>query len=258
MTDLFDLVRTVWRHPVVALVMIVNVMVLTGIFLVAQTPLYQSTVTLQLAATTTDSNFLAQVNSLTPLYSALLSSPQTFSVAQTDLGSTHLGQISVLTFTDSPVLKVNATSGSASAATASAGAVIRALNQRLNGSKLGAPGVAVAVIDGPSSADLAWPRPALTLGVAAVVAVLLAVFAAWLADRRRPRAVPASEPTPGWAIRPRHAPTRGPVGAGFPRTGGEHARLGQPPRASAPPTFRTPAGTDVSPPSGAVGDVIPR
>lgn len=269
MTDLLELFRTVWRHPVVALLMVVNVMAITAVYVAVQSPMYESTITLQIAADGTDTSFLAQINSLTPLYSALLSSPQTLAVAQTDLGSTHLAQISVLTFTDSPVLKVNAISGSANAASASAGAVIQALNERLNGSKLGAPGISVAVIDGPSPADMSWPRPALTLGVAAIVGVLLAVLAAWIVDTRRRKVGPASVRASGLTTPPLHAPTRRPEAMAFPRPGAEPSRLGQRPHAGGPATFTlsdmagsgtashdggTPAGTDVGSPSGDVGD----
>jgi capsular polysaccharide biosynthesis protein len=207
MTDLFDVFRTAWRHRVVALIIFVNVMAATAVYVVVQKSLYQSTITLQLASDGTDSAFLAQVNSLTPLYSTLLSSPQTLSVAQGDLGARPLGQVTVLTFTDSPVIKVNVTSASPETARASAAALLQGLDDRLATSKLGVPGVTVALVDGPSQAQLTWPRPALTLGVAAVVGVLLALLGTWLVERWRP-GVPATAPPARMINRPDTMPGR--------------------------------------------------
>ena len=243
-------------------------MAATAVYVVVQKSLYQSTITLQLASDGTDTAFLAQVNSLTPLYSTLLSSPQTLSVAQGDLGSRPLGQVTVLTFTDSPVIKVNATSDSPDTARASAGALLQGLDDRLATSKLGVPGVTVALVDGPSQAQLTWPRPALTLGVAAVVGVLLALLGTWLVERWRP-AVPAAASPARVVSRPDDMPgrTRGMRGS---RTHGiraaSHGTLAaavrRPSRwtTSAVPGVGsnhggTPAEADVIPPSGAAGDV---
>ncbi len=187
MNDLLEVFRTVWLHRLAALIVVVNVMAATVVYLVVQKPLYQSTITLQLASDGTDTAFLAQINALTALYSTLLSSPQTLTVAQNDLGSRSLGQVTVQTFTDSPVIKVNATSASADTARASAGAVLHGIDDRLAVSKLGVPGITIALVDGPSSPEMTWPRPPLTLGVAAVIGVLLAMLAAGLVERWRPR-----------------------------------------------------------------------
>jgi capsular polysaccharide biosynthesis protein len=269
MTDIFDVFRTAWRHRVVALIILANVMAATVVYLVVQKPLYQSTLTLQLASDGTDTAFLAQVNSLTPLYSTLLSSPQTLTVAQNDLGTRTLGQVTVLTFTDSPVIKVNVTSESADTARASAGAVLQGLNDRLAVSKLGVPGITVSLVDGPSQADMSWPRPALTVGVAAVIGLLLALLGAWLMERWRPRrpvVAPAARP----AATSEPAPVRATERPRVP--GARDARSGtsRRPLAGGPATFSmddldgpqtgsddggTPAEADVFPPSGAAGDV---
>lgn len=199
MTDLADLLRMVGRHRLVALLMFVNIMVITAAYLVVQSPVYQSTETLQLSATAADSNFLTQINSLTPLYSALLSSPQTLAEAQTNIGHNQLAQITVVTFPDSPVIKVNASSGSAHAAELSASEVVLSLNQRLTNAPLGAPGITVGIIDGPSPAIITWPRPALTLGAAAVVGILMALLVSWITERvqaRRRAARAAASPAP--------------------------------------------------------------
>ncbi len=268
MTDLFDVFRTAWRHPVVALIIFVNVMAATVVYVVVQKSLYQSTLTVQLASDGTDSAFLAQINSLTPLYSTLLSSPQTLSVAQSDLGARPLGQVTVLTFTDSPVIKVNVTSDSPDTARASAGALLQGLDDRLATSKLGIPGVSVALVDGPSQAQLTWPRPALTLGVAAVVGVLLALLGSWLVERWRPR-VPAAAPPARVVSRPDATPARMPADTGFSAIR-EARGPSLDPRGRGPATFSmddfggpavgtnrggTPAETDVTPSSGAAGDV---
>jgi capsular polysaccharide biosynthesis protein len=199
--DLFDLMRTVWRHRVMALATLIVIMGATGAYVVKQKPVYQSTETLQL--TSADPAFLGEVNALTPLYSELLSAQQTLAIAQAQLGSTPLATIAVRIFAGSPVLKLDATGGSAGNAQQSAAAVISALSHRLKTpSKLGAPGVTLAVIDGPSQADVVWPRPALSLGVAALVGVLLAVAVSWLADARRRRPAlavsPATRPAPAY------------------------------------------------------------
>jgi capsular polysaccharide biosynthesis protein len=184
MIDLFDLVRTVWRHRLVALATLLAVMAATSAFVATQKPVYQSTETLQLSSR--DPAFLGEVNALTPLYSELLSAQQTLAMAGATLGSTPLASIAVRIFTDSPVIKLDASGGSADIVQRSAAAVVNALSDRLSlPSQLGAPGVTLAVIDGPSRADMVWPRTALSLGVAAVVGILLGVATSWLADARR-------------------------------------------------------------------------
>ena len=254
MTDFFDLLRNVVRHPVVSILMFVNIMVITVAYLALQSPLYQSTETLQLAATAADTNFFTQINSLTPLYSALLSSPQTLAAAQTNIGQTPLGQITVVTFPDSPVIKVNATSSSARAAELSASEVVLSLNQRLTVSQLGAPGITVGIIDGPSPAIITWPRPALTLGAAAVVGILASILAAWITERvqaRRRAARAAASPAPlaDRVARLHHVPgrldapaldiNRGPRGgtpATFSVEGADGAHGGATPRPNVVPT----------------------
>ncbi|PZR79626.1 MAG: hypothetical protein DLM65_10150 [Candidatus Aeolococcus gillhamiae] len=279
MTDLVDVLRTVVRHPMVALLMFLNIMVITAAYLALQTPVYQSTDTLQLSATAADSNFLTQINSLTPLYSALLSSPQTLAVAQTNIGQTQLAQITVVTFPDSPVIKVNATSGSGPAAELSASEVVLGLNQRLTGSQLGAPGITIGIIDGPSSAVITWPRPALTFGAAAFLGILLSTLAAWITERvqrrRRARKAAATAATAARAATPtaervgrlHHAPGR----LDYPRVtkavGGRDANKGR--RDGGPATFSIEGIDDkdgdaqrgaaprpnLVPPSGETGDV---
>jgi capsular polysaccharide biosynthesis protein len=204
--DLFDLGRTVWRQRVAAAAMLAAVLVATAVYVVIQKPVYQSTETLQLSGT--DSSFLGQLNSLTPLYSELITAQQTRNLAQGELGATPLATITVRTFTDSPVLKVDANGGSANAARDSAAAVVQGLSQRLSGkSKLGVSGITVAIIDGPSQPEVTWPRPALTLGVAAIVGIMLGVFTALLIARLRPRqAIPVMVPTPAPASRSKRVP----------------------------------------------------
>ncbi|MBJ7608051.1 MAG: hypothetical protein JF887_01280 [Candidatus Dormibacteraeota bacterium] len=206
MIGLLDLVHAVRRHVLVALATLAIVLIATGAYLVVQKPVYQSTETLQLSGT--NDAFLGQSNSLAPLYSELLTSPQTLGVAQNDLGSTPLADISVRTFTNSPVLKVDASSGSATAAHDSAAAVVGGLSRRLRASQLGVAGISIVVIDAPSQPEVTWPRPALTLGVAAIVGIALAVLMALLADQRRtrvrarvPAAAPAVPPMPPENVR---------------------------------------------------------
>ena len=181
MIDLFDLLRTVWRNRVPALATLCVVLVATTVYLATQSRTYQSTVTLQLSSA--DPGFLSDINAVVPVYSALITSPDTLSLAQAMQGSSPLGSVSVRTFTDSPVLKLQATGASAQQAQTSAASVVKALRWRTTSSKLGVSGVSVATIDGPSPADVIWPRPALSLGVATLLGLLLAVLVGWLADR---------------------------------------------------------------------------
>ena len=190
MIELFDLIRTVWRHRVVALATLVVVMAATAGYLAIQTRVYQSTVTLQLSSP--EPAFLSQVNSVTPLYAALLTADQTLGIARGAMRNTPLADIAVRTFPDSPVLKVDARGFSGPGVERSAAAVVSALTDRLSvGAPLGVPKVSVAVVDGPSPADTVWPRPALSLAVAGIIGIFLGVAVAWLADvPRRRRAAP--------------------------------------------------------------------
>ena len=176
-----DLVDTVGRHRWVALLTLVVIMAATVGYVATQKPVYQSTDTLQLSSA--DATFFSDVNTLTPLYSELLTAQQTLAIAQTYMGSVALADVSVRIFTNSPILKLDASGGSASQVQRSAAAVVNALRIRLIlPSSLGASGVTLALVDGPSSADVVWPRPALTLGAAAIVGLLLAIAMSWLAD----------------------------------------------------------------------------
>jgi thiosulfate dehydrogenase (quinone) large subunit len=202
MIELFDLIRTVWRHRVVALATLAVVMAATAGYVVAQSRVFQSTVTLQLSSA--QPAFLSQVNSVTPLYAALLTADQTLGIAQGAMHDTPLAGITVRTFPDSPVLKVDARGASADSVQRSASAVVTALTDRLStGAALGVPGVSVAVVDGPSPADTVWPRPALSLAVAGIIGIFLGVAMAWVADlpRRRRAALTSSKahgrPVPG-------------------------------------------------------------
>jgi hypothetical protein len=201
MIDLFDLLRTVWRHRLASLATLMVVVGATGAYVAKQKPVFQSTETLQLSSA--DPTFLGEVNALAPLYSELLSAQQTLAIARAQFRSTPLATIAVRIFTESPVIKLDATAGSADIAQRSAAAVVSALSHRLiASSQLGVRGVTLAVIDGPSQADTVWPRPALSLGVAALVGVLLAVAVSWLADARRRRPAlavsPATRPAPAY------------------------------------------------------------
>jgi len=206
--ELLDLIRMVARHRLVAVATLVAVVAATAGFLVTQKAVYQSTETVQLSSA--DPSFLSQVNTLTPLYSALLTADQTLFIARSKMAPEPLADIAVRTFADSPVLKVDASAGSRDTAQRSAAADVDAFSTRLAAvSQLGAPGITLAVIDGPTPAEMIWPRWALSLGVAAIVGVLLGIASAWLADVRRrsrtsakPRAAqtPARDRTPGPAV----------------------------------------------------------
>ena len=88
MIELFDLMRTVWRHRVVAIVTLAVVMAATTAYVFLQTPVYESTEALQLSSA--DPSFLAEVDTLTPLYSELLSAQYTLTIAQAELGAKPL------------------------------------------------------------------------------------------------------------------------------------------------------------------------
>jgi hypothetical protein len=208
--ELPDLIRMVARQRWLASATLFAVMAATTGFLATQKNVYQSTETVQLSSA--DAAFLSQVNNLTPLYSALLTADQTLVIARSELAPQPLADIAVRTFTDSPLLKVDATAGSQDAAQRSAVADVNALSRRLStGSKLGAPGIALAVVDGPTPPEMIWPRWALSLGVAALVGVLLGLGLAWPADVLRRGRMPVKDEQlliPSFIPRPRAA--RGP------------------------------------------------
>jgi hypothetical protein len=213
--ELPDLIRLVTRQRLVAVATLVVVMTATAGLLATQKAVYQSTETVQLSSA--DPSFLSQVNNLTPLYSALLTADQTLAIARSEMAPGPLADIAVRTFIDSPVLKIDASAGSRDTAERSAAADVVALSRRLGlASRLGAPGVTLAVVDGPSPPETIWPRWALSLAVAAIVGGLLGIPVAWLADLRRrsrvsrsPIAIPYIAPlAPRRAAAPR--PTRRP------------------------------------------------
>jgi capsular polysaccharide biosynthesis protein len=184
--DSVDLLGAIWRHRLLAAATWVAVLAATAVFVAIQKPVYESTETVQLS--TTDPAILSQVNTLTALYSALLTAQETKDLAQTEVGAS-LADLTVRTFTDSPIIKVDARSGSPDIAQRSAAAVVKAVVTRTGaGSPLGASNVSIVVVDGPSTPDKVWPRPALSLFVAGAVGLLLGMLVACLADLPRRRA----------------------------------------------------------------------
>jgi len=185
-----------WRGSI-ALLAIVAVAVGAAVgALRLQHPVYQSTATLQVVGS--DLSVLSHIDAITPVYAEAIQSAQTGRAAQ-DLVDGPLAQITARTFTGSPVVKVDAQSGSPQLAQQSAQAIVDVVNRQSDAGQYGFRSVRLTEIQPPQvPVDPISPRPALTLGVAVVAGLALGTIAALLQEavrrRRHPRAQLAAAP----------------------------------------------------------------
>jgi uncharacterized protein involved in exopolysaccharide biosynthesis len=210
-----DLVRVLWRRKVAVVVTTAVVVALGGGWVMTQAPRFRSTATLALTPSGGDSfTLLSQVNTIIPLYAEAIKARETSQIAQAQLHTSRLGAVSVRTFRDAPIIKLDATSSDPRVAYQTAQAIADALIVRLKRGEVGLTNVRVLEVDRPIvPEDPVWPLPKLTLIIAGVLGlglgVALGLFIEQLQGRAEARSgrsrIREPRPTPRRTLRSRRS-----------------------------------------------------
>ena len=149
------------------------------------TPQYKATSTLALEPQKlgNDLLFFQTIDSITPIYAAAAESETTLGPAEAQNGG-ELADISVRTFAQSPIFKIDAQSTDASLAQSSAQAVTDVLQNRVEAGEVGIPSLELSQIDEPTVPTRpVFPNKKLTIAVAVLLGLGLGVAAALLMER---------------------------------------------------------------------------
>jgi capsular exopolysaccharide synthesis family protein len=183
--DIGQILSVLWRRKLTASAVMLLALgaAVAGLKLV--TPVYESTATLALTprAVGNDLLFLQTVDAIVPIYAEAGQARQTRSAARDRLGGELAATIDVRSFQSSPIIKIAARDADPKLAQRSAQAVTDVLEQRVTSGEVGVPGLSLSEIDHPGLPDQAvFPNTKLTILVAAILGLLLALAAALLRD----------------------------------------------------------------------------
>ncbi len=182
--ELGQIGKIIWRHRVMAgIVLALTIAVALG-SLVTQTRIYRATSTVALVPVndSTAIYVLSQVATISPLYGEGVKSTATLSQAASRMQGTPLGRISVRTFS-TPVVKIDADSPSREGARRSAQVVTDVLVERAGTGDVGIPQLRVLPLNRPTLPTSAYsPQPRLTLAFGILLGLGLAVGAALLRE----------------------------------------------------------------------------
>ena len=149
------------------------------------TPQYKATSTLALEPQKlgNDLLFFQTIDSITPIYAAAAESETTLAAAKAQNGG-QLADISVRTFAQSPIFKIDAQSTDASLAQSSAQSVTNVLQDRVKAGEVGIASLELTQIDKPTvPTSPVYPNKKLTIAVAVLLGLGLGVAAALLMER---------------------------------------------------------------------------
>ncbi len=198
--ELGDVFHVLWhqRRVFLAVFFIVSGATVAALFL--QTKSYQATATLSLTPTnsTNGVEYMLNPNVIVPLYAESIQAGATQQIASKLLHH-DLANISVQTYTDTPILKINAVSSHPDLASQSAQAIVDAVMQRANSGRIGVSGLSLVEIDRPSvSAEAVSPQVKLSLAIAVLLGLGFAVGAALVRGHFAPsKKSPAHAPQTG-------------------------------------------------------------
>jgi receptor protein-tyrosine kinase len=182
--DFRELLEVLWRRKlVVGLVTLLAVGAAIGA-LRTVTPQYESTSTLSLNPRNPrdDIFILSTINAVVPVYATAATAGSTLNAARDKLGG-HLASVNVRTFTDTPIIKLNARDPDPKVAQRSAQAVTDVLIDRVTKNQVGIPSVKLTQIDVPQVATSpVFPRTKLTLVVAFLMGIAFGIAAALLRE----------------------------------------------------------------------------
>ncbi len=183
--NLTEILSVLWHRKLVVLGVTVLVIGCAVGALQLITPQYKSTSTLALEPQRlgNDLLFFQTIDSITPIYAAAAESETTLAAAKAQNGG-ELADISVRTFAQSPIFKIDAQSTDASLAQSSAQSVTDVLQDRIKAGEVGISSLELTQIDKPTvPTSPVYPNKKLTIAVAVLLGLGLGVAAALLMER---------------------------------------------------------------------------
>jgi capsular exopolysaccharide synthesis family protein len=182
--DFRELLDVLWRRKlVVAVVTMVAVLTAIGALRLV-TPLYESTSTIVLSPRDTEEDIfiLTTIDSIVPVYASAATTRTTQELARARVGG-ELGDISVRTFRDTPIIKIRARHSDPDVASRSAQAITEILLAEVRDKRIGIPSVQLTQIDRPARAEEpVFPRYGLTIAVATFLGFCFGIAAALLRE----------------------------------------------------------------------------
>jgi capsular exopolysaccharide synthesis family protein len=183
--NLTEILSVLWHRKLVVLGVTVLLIVCAVGALQLITPQYKATSTLALEPQKlgNDLLFFQTIDSITPIYAAAAESETTLAAAKAQNGG-QLADISVRTFAQSPIFKIDAQSTDASLAQSSAQSVTNVLQDRVKSGEVGIASLELTQIDKPTvPTSPVYPNKKLTIAVAVLLGLGLGVAAALLMER---------------------------------------------------------------------------
>ena len=183
--NLTEILSVLWHRKLVVLGVTVLVIGCAVGAVQLITPQYKATSTLALEPQKlgNDLLFFQTIDSITPIYAAAAESETTLAAAKAHNGG-ELADISVRTFAQSPIFKIDAQSTDASLAQSSAQSVTEVLQDRVKAGEIGISSLELTQIDKPTvPTSPVFPNKKLTIAVAVLLGLGLGVAAALLMER---------------------------------------------------------------------------
>lgn len=183
--NLTEILSVLWHRKLVVLGVTVLVIGCAVGALQLITPQYKATSTLALEPQRlgNDLLFFQTIDSITPIYAAAAESETTLAAAKAQNGG-QLADISVRTFAQSPIFKIDGQSTDASLAQSSAQSVTDVLQARVKAGEVGIASLQLSQIDKPTvPTSPVFPNKKLTIAVAVLLGLGLGVAAALLMER---------------------------------------------------------------------------
>jgi succinoglycan biosynthesis transport protein ExoP len=183
--NLTEILSVLWHRKLVVLGVTVLAIACAVAALRLVTPEYESTSTLALAPQNLNNDlvFFQTIDAIVPIYAAAATSETTLDQARSENGG-ELADMSVRTFQQTPIFKIDARSTDKQLAQESAQSVTDVLNQRVEAGEVGIPSLRLTQIDQPAlPTSPVFPNEKLTLAVAVLLGLGLGVAAALLMER---------------------------------------------------------------------------
>ena len=183
--NLTEILSVLWHRKLVVLGVTVLVIGCAVGALQLITPEYKATSTLALEPQRlgNDLLFFQTIDSITPIYAAAAESETTLAAAKGQNGG-ELADISVRTFAQSPIFKIDAQSTDATLAQSSAQSVTDVLQDRIKAGEVGISSLELTQIDKPTvPTSPVYPNKKLTIAIAVLLGLGLGVAAALLMER---------------------------------------------------------------------------
>src|SRR5262249_54448841 len=147
-----EILSVLWHRKLIVIAMLALAIGAAAAALQLITPRYRAPAALAVRpgnAGTNDIIFLQVVNQIVSIYATAAETETTRTAAKRRTGG-GLAAISVRTFQDAPILKIDAVGTNRALTAASAQAVAQVLLERVNSGQVGVPGLKLTEIDTPS------------------------------------------------------------------------------------------------------------